>query len=155
MNRLCSLLLFFSLGPVAIAAEFKAIGDYQLQAHFKLTGQQMTQIPIKPVVFHVSTDGVQIRVSTTDDEDAFASFEIYRSDGVGRTRNSTEALEVIPGLQAMSHADGTLRHLCISRESMTLTTFPGLSDQTLVSFAIAAHPQPKSPHSYQASITPP
>lgn len=142
MNHLFSLLLCFALSPAAIAAEFKAIGDYQLQAHFKLTGQQMTPIPIKPVVFHVSTDGVQIRVATVDGEDSYATFEIYSSDGIGRPRPGANALEVIPGLQAMSRADGTLRHLCISRESMTLTTFPSLSDQTLVSFAIAAQPQP-------------
>lgn len=142
MNQFFSLLLFFALGPAAIASDFKAIGDYQLQAHFKLTGQKMTPIPIKPVVFHISTDGVQIRVATVDGEDSYATFEIYSSDGIGRPRPGANALEVIPGLQAMSQADGTLRHLCISRESMTLTTFPGLSDQTLVSFAIAAQPQP-------------
>ena len=69
------------------------------------------------------------------------SFEIYRSDGIGRQRKGSGALEVIPGLQATSNVGGILRHLRLSRESMTITTFPGVSDQTIVSHAIAAEPK--------------
>ncbi|MEX1114677.1 MAG: hypothetical protein WEB53_05475 [Akkermansiaceae bacterium] len=124
----------------AQAAEFKHVGDFLLQAHFKLVGQQVTPIPMKPIAFRVFTDGVQIRVSAEDDEDSHATFEIYRSDGIGRQRQGAGALEVIPGLQAMSNVSGTLRHLRLCSESMTITTFPGVSDQTIVSHSIAAEP---------------
>lgn len=141
MTRLLSLLLFLTLLPVAHATEFKHVGDFLLQAHFKLTGQQVTPVPMKPIAFRVFTDGVRIRVSAEGEEESHSSFEIYRSDGIGRQRQGAGALEVIPSLQAMSNSGGTLRHLRLSRESMTITTFPGVSDQTIVSHAVAAEPR--------------
>ncbi len=138
MTRHLSVLLFFTLLPVVHATEFKHVGDFLLQAHFKLTGHHLTPIPMKPIAFRVSTDGVRIRVSAEGDEESHSTFEIYRSDGIGRQRQGGGALEVIPGLQAMSNSGGTLRHLRLSRESMTITTFPGVSDQTIVSHAVAA-----------------
>ena len=142
MTRLLSILLFLTLLPMAHATEFKHVGDFLLQAHFKLTGQQVTPIPMKPIAFRVFTDGVRIRVSAEGDEESHSTFEIYRSDGIGRQRQGAGALEVIPGLQAMSDSGGTLRHLRLSREAMTITTFPGVSDQTIVSHAVAAEPKP-------------
>jgi hypothetical protein len=127
--------------PVAAASEFKHVGDFLLQAHFKLTGQQVTPIPMKPIAFRVFTDGVRIRVAAEGDDDSHTTFEIYRSDGIGRQRQGAGALEVIPGLQATSNAGGTLRHLRLSREAMTITTFPGVSDQTIVSHSVAAVPK--------------
>ncbi len=141
MTRLSAFFLFLAISAVAPAAEFKHVGDFLLQAHFKLTGQQVTPIPMKPIAFRVFTDGVRIRVTAEGDDDSHTTFEIYRSDGIGRQRQGAGALEVIPGLQAMSHAGGILRHLRLSRESMTITTFPGVSDQTIVSHSIAAVPK--------------
>jgi len=141
MRRLSSLLFLILLLPVANASEFKHVGDFLLQSHFKLTGDQMTPIPMKPIAFRVFTDGVKIRVSAEGEEDAHTTFEIYRSDGIGRQRKGAGALEVIPGLQAMSNTGGMLRQLRLTRESMTITTFPGVSDQTIVSYAIAAEPK--------------
>lgn len=139
--RILSSLILLALAAAASASEFKHVGDFLLQAHFKLTGQQMTPIPMKPIAFRVFTDGVRIRVTAEGDEEAHTTFEIYRSDGIGRQRQDSGALEVIPGLQAMSNVGGTLRHLRLSRESMTMTTFPGVSDQMIVSHAIAAEPK--------------
>lgn len=142
--RILPLLLLFLLSPVLRATEFKHVGDFLLQAHFKLTGQQVTPIPMKPIAFRVFTDGMKIRVTAEGDEDSHTTFDIYRSDGIGRQRQSSGALEVIPGLQATSNIGGTLRHLRLSRESLTITTFPGVSDQTIVSHAVAAEPKSES-----------
>ena len=139
--RLLTLFIVLALAPVVTAAEFKHVGDFLLQAQYKLTGQQMTPVPMKRIAFSVFTDGVRIRVTAEGDEDARTTFEIYRSDGIGRQRQGGGALEVIPGLQAMSNVGGVLRHLRLSRESMTITTFPGVSDQTIVSHSIAAEPK--------------
>lgn len=155
MTRPFPLLLFLVLSPVARAGEFKPVGDFLLQAHFKLTGRQLTPVPMKPIAFRVSTDGVRIRVTAEGDEEAHTTFEIYRSDGIGRQRPGAGALEVIPGLQAMSKVGGTLRHLRLSRESMTITTFPGVSDQTIVSYAVAAEPKPESDHSAEQPLIKP
>lgn len=126
---------------IAAAGEFRHVGDYLLQAHYKLSGAEMTPIPMKPIAFRVATDGVTIRIFPEGEDEAHSSFEIYRSDGIGRQRPGSGALEVIPGIQASSTTDGALRHLRLSRESLTITTFPGVSDQTIVSYAVAATPK--------------
>lgn len=149
MKRVGAFFVILALSPVAHALEFSHVGDFLLKSHFKLTGGQMTPIPMKPIAFRVFTDGTRIRVSAEGDDEAHTTFEIYRSDGIGRQRKGSGALEVIPGLQAMSNVGGMLRHLRLSRESLTITTFPGVSDQTIVSHSVAAEPktaaQPTSP----------
>ena len=142
MTRFWLTVLF--LASLAHAAEFKHVGDFLLQAHFKITGQQVTPIPIKSIAFRVFTDGVSIRVAAEGDDESHSTFEIYRSDGIGRQRQGAGALEIIPGLQATSNVGGTLRHLRLSRESLTITTFPGVSDQTIVSFSVAAERKPET-----------
>lgn len=141
-----SALLILS-AAIAAAGEFRHVGDYLLQAHYKLTGSEMTPIPMKPIAFHVTTDGVTIRISPEGEDESHTSYAIYRSDGIGRQRVGSGALEVIPGVQASSTTDGTLRHLRLSQESLTITTFPGVSDQTIVSYAVAATPKNPEPAS--------
>jgi hypothetical protein len=139
--------IWLMLASAAAAGEFRHVGDFLLKSHFKITGERTTPIPMKPIAFRVFTDGVQIRVSAEGDDDSHTTFEIYRSDGIGRQRVEGGALEVIPGLQATSHTGGVLRHLRLSRESMTLTTFPAVSDQTIVIYAVAAEPKSVEPFS--------
>lgn len=153
--RLLTLIALFASGAVVHATGFKHVGDFLLQAQYKLTGQQMTPIPIKPIAFSVFTDGVRIRVTAEGVEEARTTFEIYRSDGIGRQRQGGGALEVIPGLQAMSNVGGVLRHLRLSRDSMTITTFPGVSDQTIVSHSIAAEPKPVVAQTAEQPMTQP
>ena len=145
MKRLTLIALSLAWISAAAAAEFTHVGDFLLQAHFKLTADKMTPIPMKPIAFRVFTDGVRIKVTAEGDDESHTTFEIYRSDGIGRQRTGGGALEVIPGLQATSHTGGVLRHLRLSRECMTLTTFPGVSDQTIVSYAVAAEPKSVEP----------
>lgn len=129
------------LSPVAMAEDFKHVGDFLLKSHFKLTGDKLTPIPTKPIAFRVFTDGVRIKVTAEGDDESHTTFNIYRSDGIGRQRQGGGALEVIPGLQATSNTGGVIRHLRLSKESMTLTTFPGVSDQTIISYSVAAEPK--------------
>lgn len=140
MRILPALLTIFLISS-AFADEYKHVGDFLLQSHFKLTGQRVTPIPMKPIAFRVFTDGIRIRVTVEGEDESHTTFEIYRSDGIGRQRKGSGALEVIPGLQATSNIGGLLRHLRLSKESLTITTFPGVSDQTVVSYAVAAEPK--------------
>jgi len=140
-----SIMLCLALASAGAAGEFRHAGDFLLKSHFKITGQRMTPIPMKPIAFRVFTDGVHIKVTAEGDDDSHTTFEIYRSDGIGRQRVEGGALEVIPGLQATSQTGGVLRHLRLSRESMTLTTFPSVSDQTIVIYAVAAEPKSVEP----------
>ena len=141
------LLLLGAVSPglvsVAAAAEDKHVGDFLRHSRSKRTGDKNTPIPMKPLAFRAFTDGVRIRLAAEGDEDSHTTFDIYRSDGIGRQRSGRGALEVIPGLQATSNTGGVLRHLRLSRESLTITTFPGVSDQTIVSHAVAAEAKPK------------
>ena len=135
-----SIMACMALAASAAADEFRHVGDYLLKAHFKITGDKLTPIPMKPVAFRVYTDGVRIRLAAEGDDESHTEFEIYRSDGIGRQKSGGGALEVIPGLQATSRIGGVMRHLRLSGESFTMTTFPGVSDQTIVSYAVAAEP---------------
>ena len=134
--------IFCCIIRIAHADEFRHVGDYLLKSHFKLTGVKVTPIPMKPIAFRVYTDGVIVKVATEDNDEAHTKFEIYRSDGISRQRSGGGAIEIIPGIQATSSIDGVLRHLRLSAESMTITTFPGVSDQTIVSYSVAAKPIP-------------
>ena len=141
MIRIFHLAVWVMLSQSAMAEDFKHVGDYLLKSHFKLTGDKITPIPTKPLAFRVFTDGVRIKVTAEGDDESSTTFNIYRSDGIGRQRQGGGALEVIPGLQATSNSGGVVRHLRLSRESMTLTTFPGVSDQTIISYSVAAEPK--------------
>lgn len=135
--------LMLGLALAGHAEEFRHLGDYLLKSHFKLTGDKVIPIPMKPIAFRVYTNGVTIKVATEDDEEAHTKFEVYRSDGISRQRTGGGAIEIIPGLQAMSRTGGVLRHLRLSAESLTITTFPGVSNQTIISHAVAAEPVDK------------
>ena len=71
-------------GSLSRGDEFRHVGDYLLKSHFKLTGDKVVPIPMKPIAFRVFTDGVIVKVSTEGEEDAHTKFEIYRSDGIAR-----------------------------------------------------------------------
>lgn len=155
MMRWLSITLALAVGSLTAADEYQHVGDFLLQAHFKLTGDKLTPIPMKPIAFRVYSDGVHIKVAAEGDDESHTTFEIYRSDGIGRQRSGRGALEVIPGLQATCHSGGILRHLRLSREAMTITTFPGVSDQTIVSHALAAEPKPAPPAAPPAGASQP
>ena len=144
-----------ALMAATAVAEFRHVGDFVLRSHFKITGDKVTPIPMKPLSFRVFTDGVSVMVSADGDEESSTTFEIYRSDGIGRQRSGGAALEVIPGLQATSRTGGILRHLRLSRESLTITTFPGISDQTVVIHAVAAEAKESATTSTQTPTTDP
>ncbi len=152
MSKIFTFFTILALTSGLHGSEFKHVGDFLLQAHFKLTGEKVSPIPMKSVAFRVFTDGVKIKVMAEGDESAATTFEIYRSDGIGRHERSTGSLEILPGLQATSQLGGVLRHLRLSRESMTITTFPGVSDQTIVSYAIAA--EPRNPEAIPTPLAP-
>jgi hypothetical protein len=142
--------LWLALGQLARADEFRHVGDYLLRSRVKLNGTRSIPIAIKPMVFHVFTDGVEVRITAEDDEDARTTFEIYRSDGIGSQKGANGAIEIIPGVQALSRNGGLLRHLRLSREFLTITAFPGVSDQTVVTHAIAVEGTATSPANFPA-----
>ena len=123
------------------AEEFTAMGEYVIRAQMKITGSgRVVQVPIKPLPLKVETDGVTVRVSTESESDNWSTFTIYRSDGIGRQNAPGGPLEVVPGVHATSDHGGVHKHLRLTRDTLTLTVFPGVSDQTVVTHALLAPP---------------
>jgi hypothetical protein len=136
-----ALVLFQAVTTLATAGQgdFGSFGDYVVRHQTKITGSgKVIQVPIKPLRLSVSTDGVTVRISTGSQGEGWSSFTIYRSDGIGRQARPGGPLEVVPGVQATSDHGGVHKHLRLTRDTLTLTTFPGVSDQTVVIHAVLA-----------------
>lgn len=134
--------MLLGLGGLAHGADdgFRPLGEFVIKSRIKLTGDKVLPTPIKPLRLSVSTDGVSVRIVTEGNEEAATTFKIYRSDGIGKQAGPGAALEVVPGVQATGDQGGVHQHLRMTREGLTLTTFPGVSDQTIVTTAVAAPP---------------
>lgn len=147
-RRAMHFLTIAALGFTGIAAaeDFTAMGEYVIRTQVKITGTgKVVQIPIKPLPLRVETDGVTVRISTGPETDNWSTFTIYRSDGIGRQNSPGGPLEVVPGVQATSDHGGVHKHLRLTRDTLTLTVFPGVSDQTMVTHALLAPPAEHEP----------
>ena len=136
MKRTITAFIALASATAAVFAEMRHVGDFILISRSKITGDQQLSMPTKPMVFRVSTDGVQVQVKLGDNEEENI-FHVYNSEGIGRLNKNNNALEIIPGIQASSNKGGELRHLRLTTEKMTITTFPARSDQAVVIHAIA------------------
>lgn len=126
---------------VATGGEFSTMGNYVIHRQVKITGNgKVLEIPMKPLPLRVETDGVTVRVSTSAGNDNWSTFTIYRSDGIGRQNTAGGPLEVVPGVQATSDTGGVHKHLRLTQDTLTLTVFPGVSDQTVITHARLAPP---------------
>ena len=134
---LSSLLL---VAGVAGAAEFRHVGDFIVTSRLKIVRDQALPVTIKPLRLSAYTDGITVRISAEGGLDQASEYAIYRSDGIGRQTSEGGALEVVPGVQALSEKAGIFRQLRMTRDSLTITTFPGVSDQTIVTHAVLAKP---------------
>lgn len=136
MKQALTAFIAFALATSASIAEMRHVGDFTLVSRSKLTGEKHQPMPIKPMVFHVSTDGVQVHVKL-DDKEETNIFHIYASEGIGRLNKDSNTLEIVPGIQASSNKGGELRHIRLTTGEMTITTFPARSDQAVVIHAVA------------------
>jgi hypothetical protein len=125
------------------AAEFRHIGDFIIRARVKVCSGQVIPTTIKPLRLSAFTDGITVKISTEGAVEQASEYEIYRSDGIGRQRTTGGALEVVPGVQAMAQQGGVLRQLRLTEDTLTITTFPGVSNQTVITYAVVA-PPPKA-----------
>lgn len=123
--------------------EFRHIGDFIVKSRLKVSPTQTVPVPIKPLRLSVFTDGAKLRISTDGEASQASEFTIYRSDGIGQQRSSGGALEVVPGVQASSDKGGILKQIRLTRDSLTITSFPGVSDQIVITRAVLA-PTPKA-----------
>ena len=140
------LFLALAASSGALAEKFNSFGDYVIHSQTKITGNgRVVKVPITPLKLSVSTDGVTVRLSTSGQSDSWSSFAIYRSDGIGVQKTAGGPLEVVPGVQATSDHGGVHKHLRLTRDTLTLTVFPGVSDQTVVTHARHSPPPADEP----------
>jgi len=143
LSKAAFLALAFACTARAEEGEFDPVGEFVIRSQTKITGTgKAVQVPIKPLKLTVSTDGVTIRLASGTQTDAWSIFTIYRSDGIGRQNVPGGPLEVVPGVQATSDHGGVHKHLRLTRDTLTLTVFPGVSDQTVITHAVLATPSP-------------
>ncbi len=143
MKIATSALLIIAGSLVAGAEEFRHIGDFIIKSRLKVTSGQVVPVAIKPLRLSAFTDGISVRISTSNDSETASDYLIYRSDGIGRQKANGGALEVVPGVQATSEQSGIFRQLRLTQDSLTITTFPGVSDQIVITQAQLA-PPPKA-----------
>lgn len=136
MKQALTAFIAFAFATSTSIAEMRHVGNFMLVSRSKLTGEKHQPMPIKPMVFHVSTDGVQVHVKL-DDKEETNIFHIYASEGIGRLNKDSNTLEIVPGIQASSNKGGELRHIRLTTGEMTITTFPARSDQAVVIHAVA------------------
>lgn len=151
MRLLATTFLLIIAGATAVVAEeFRHIGDFITHSRVKVSSGQILPVAMNPLKLSVYTDGISVRVSTSGDSDHATDYTIYRSDGIGRQRSSGGALEVVPGVQATSEQAGIFRQLRLTQETLTITSFPGVSDQIVITHARLA-PPPKAVSVEEAS----
>jgi len=131
---------FLLLIAAAGAAEFRHVGDFIVTSRLKIVRDQAFPVAIKPLRLSAFTDGISVRLSAEGEVEQSSEYKIYRSDGIGRQTSEGGALEVVPGVQALSEKAGVFRQLRMTQDSLTITTFPGVSDQTIVTHAVLAKP---------------
>ncbi|GAA5484427.1 hypothetical protein [Haloferula sargassicola] len=129
----------------ASAEDFRHIGDFTVQSRIKVAEGKVIRMPVEPLILSAYTDGISVRLSADGDVSSSSDYTIYRSDGIGRQRGRDGALEVLPGVQATSQNGGVLRQLRLTEETLTITTFPGISNQTVIIHAVASAPPKAKP----------
>jgi len=129
--------------PEISAQGYHMIGAFVVRSRIKIIDERVTRIPIKPIEIEVLTNGVELKVVIEGREDETSVFDVYRSDGIGRVNRHTGVLEVVPGLQASCTRNGILRHVRVTHDSLTITEFAAVSDQTMVTHAVA-RPSPRA-----------
>ena len=140
MKSACLIILALIHIASAEDAEFRHIGDFMIYQRVKISADQITPTTIKPLRLSVFTNGIHIRISTKDDAAEASEYRIYRSDGIAQQQGKAGALEVVPGLQAISENGGVLRQLRLTNEHLSITSFPGISNQIIIMRARAIEP---------------
>lgn len=139
--------IIIALLHIASADEvtFRHIGDFVIYERVKITSEQITPTAIKPLRLSVFTDGIHVRISTKDSADEASEYRIYRSDGIAQQQGEAGALEVVPGVQALSENGGVLRQLRLTQDHLSITSFPGVSSQIIIMRARAIDPPKATP----------
>jgi len=123
--------------PDKLAATYRLIGHYQLISKLRVENSRSEAVVISPLLYRVYSDGMEVRVYVrSSGEDSFTAYDIYRSDGVGISKQAGE-IEVVAGVQAFNTKGKMLRQISVTRNSFTMVKTPPRSHRVIITRAKA------------------
>jgi hypothetical protein len=123
--------------PRDLPPSFRLIGNYQLNSKIRVERGESTPVVISPIIYQVFRDGIEVRLYyPASDDYEFISYQIYRSDGIGSTRESG-GIDLIAGVQALNQSAGLIRQLSITGKSFTMVNVPPRSHRVVITRAFA------------------
>ncbi len=130
--------------PVGLSPSFRLIGNYQLNSKIRVERGKTTPVVISPVKYKVFSDGIEVRLYyQISGEYDFITYQIYRSDGIGVSRESGE-IDLVAGVQALNQSSGLIRQLSITSKSFTMVNVPPRSHRVIITRAFALMSSPST-----------
>ncbi|MDP0491992.1 MAG: hypothetical protein Q7Q71_13160 [Verrucomicrobiota bacterium JB023] len=110
---------------------FKEIGTFEVTGGQLLASKKLSALALAPLLLEVFTDGVDVRVKLSGQDEGYLEFQIYRNDGIfdGGSEN------LLPGLQGFSDQGGVIRHLSLTQEKLVIVKHPSRSSEIEVTYA--------------------
>ncbi len=109
---------------------YNLIGNYLTAETAKIRNGKFITRPPAGLTYRVYSDGAELKVFTNHVTE-HQTYEIYRSDGIAVDESSGDT-SIVPGLQARSTSGASLRQLCLTKETLTITSFPPLSSEIII-----------------------
>lgn len=130
--------------PVGLSPTFRLIGNYQLNSKIRVERGKTTPVVISPMKYKVYSDGIEVRLYyQISGEYDFITYQIYRSDGIGVSRESGE-IDLVAGVQALNQSSGLIRQLSITGKSFTMVNVPPRSHRVIITRAFALKSSPST-----------
>ncbi len=120
----------FSAQAEEVPLGFNLIGTYQAEEYAKVRSGEYLIRPSAALIYRVYSNGAELKVFT-DNVVEHQTFEVYRSDGIA-TDTTTGDTQIVPGIQARSTSGSSLKQLTLTKNKLTVTSFPPLSSEILI-----------------------
>ena len=125
-----------SARPEGLPPTFRHIGNYHLNSKLRVERGEMDPVVISPLNYQVFSDGIDLRLyCRVSGEDNYTTYQIYRSDGIGVTRESGE-IDLVAGVQALNTSAEMVRQISVTRNSITMVKMPPRSHRVIITRAI-------------------
>lgn len=140
------ILSFITLNPSFVLAEeskptvpvgFKLIGQYKTKSKVQVENGVSLALLISPLVYSVYSDGVDVRIYCEGvDEEHYASYQIYSSEGIGLAGEQGET-DYVAGVQAHSLQGDMVRQISLTRYNLVMVKMPSRSHRVMITHAAA------------------
>lgn len=116
---------------------FRLIGSYETTSNMRVEDGGALKVLMSPVKYEAYSDGIDVRVYIKGlDDNAYTSYEIYSSDGVGVT-NPSGGIDYVAGVQARSLKADMIRQISLTRDNLVMVKMPSRSHRVIITHATA------------------